>query len=148
MAGRSSRNPDHDPQASEDRDDRDVLAPSDRSGGARRADLLTIPPTGAGRVATTAAWSFPPAAWPGMAGWAHPLDHPMRRDDCADRRPGQGYRHGGPDGGRNLFDKAMEDALSSWFGDDVAQQRRDEGERGRGPLTTPDRSPVSRRSST
>lgn len=76
---------------------------------------------------------LPPAAWHGMAGWARPLDHPMRRDDCADRCPGQGYRHGCPDGGRNLFDKATEDALSSWFGDDVAQQRRDEGQRGRGP---------------
>lgn len=153
MAPRYTRNPDFYPRAREEWDEREVVPPRTRFGEPPRQggrDMYDHPDYAWSRGGADEAWrDLPPAAWAGMAGWFPPYHYPLHRPGYGDfgmsrgagpdegwhghdERPGRGYRYGGPPGGRNFFDKAT-DEVSSWFGDDEAERRREEDHRGRGP---------------
>lgn len=107
-------------------DDRDMRS-RDRDGAYDdRGMNAPLPPL-------ASAGGMAPAYWPyGVAG-----------DRYADARGGPRYRgdpayrggYGGPqdrDHGRGFMDKAV-DEVQSWFGDDAAEQRREQDHRGKGP---------------
>ena len=158
MAPRYSRNPDDYPRAREDWDEREVVPPRSRFGGRpeRRGGPdyrdYDDPDYGRRRGGADEVWTdVPPAASFGMAGWAQPFDEPSSRrgygvystprrerpdDDWQardrDRWQGYGPGDGGRGGERGFLDRAA-DEVSSWFGDDDAERRREEDHRGRGP---------------
>jgi len=152
MADRYSRGREDYARPREEWDDRDVVPPRERFPGQPPPrggrDPRDQPDHGHARGGVDETWmDLPPAASPGMAGWAQPYDYPLRRPGYGDygarpdeygyagdrdRRPGHGYRYGGPPGGRNFLDKAA-DEVSSWFGDEEAERRREDDHRGRGP---------------
>ncbi len=81
---------------------------------------------------------YPPMTVPGAAaGYYAPY---MYGSHGGSREPGPGGQHvpRHPEGdptrgyGRNFMDRAA-DEVAAWFGDDAAQDRRDEDHRGRGP---------------
>lgn len=158
MARHNSHHTDETSHARPEWDDRDVVPPRDRFGGSTSSRQGHDPYAAADREQEMDRYrggsqdrmDLPPAASPGMAGWAAPYDEPMprrgqgsypeagrgRQDDYArsrdDRRMGQGYAVDHPRGGRDFFERAS-DEVASWFGDNDAQRRRDEDHRGRGP---------------
>lgn len=137
MAPRYSRHPDDYPRPREEWDDRDVVPPRDRFAGPQPGRADYDQPGYGGRAGGGDPYWMdrPPAIGPGMAGMAPAYDYPLARSagyTGPDRRPGHGYAHGGPRGGRDFFDKAT-DEVSSWFGDEDAERRREEDHRGRGP---------------
>jgi len=142
MAPRYSRHPEGYRRPREEWDDRDVVPPRDRFAGPEpgRADYdrqyQSQPYQGGRGGAGDPYWmERPMGAGAGMPGMMPAYDDPYARATGhagPDRRPGHGYAHGGPSGGRDFFDKAT-DEVASWFGDEDAERRREEDHRGRGP---------------